>query len=123
MCFYLRLLILDRGIWNEGKILGSEDSGAEMGGTVCANKFSFPVATVSSLCFLLVMHVEQKGYNYFPACEFNENLGNLALFFPTQSWLSDGFTLLFEKPIYVEKLCQSGMNPCFVVYVSSQTQA
>jgi len=41
--------------------------------------------SVVPVCFLLMMHREQKDCDYFLACRLNESFDNLVLFSPIQS--------------------------------------
>lgn len=54
--------------------------------------------------FFFVMHRDQKGYDYFMACGFNESFDKPGLFYPHLNLTSSHF--LFEKQICIENLLQ-----------------
>lgn len=69
--------------------------------------------------FIFVMHTDQKGYDYFMACRFNESFDKPGLFYPHLKLTLGNFFCLKSRSAL--KTCYSGTNPYFyVVYVSSQ---
>lgn len=78
----------------------------------CAHKCTQLLSSGRSMlcvCFLPVMHRDQKGYDYFMACGFNESFGKLGLFYLHLKLTFCHFW--FEKSIYIEKPV-TGVQTC-----------